>query len=120
MKIVPYLWPRHAPSLQLLALACLVLLVLGRGVNVLVPQLLGRVIKALGTYDPSVDVDRRVKPWGFLAGYIVLRLCQGGSGMLAVMQNMLVRFCLVIHYQYLNGLTVSASALAFPSCSGHR
>ncbi|KAJ9125398.1 hypothetical protein QFC22_000358 [Naganishia vaughanmartiniae] len=89
MKIVPYLWPKHAPSLQLLALACLFLLVLGRGVNVLVPQLLGRVVKALGTYDSSVDVENRVKPWGFLTGYIVLRLCQGGSGMLAVMQNML-------------------------------
>ena len=51
MKIVPYLWPRNSRKLQFLALACLVLLILGRGVNVLVPQLLGRVVRALGTYD---------------------------------------------------------------------
>ncbi|KAJ9099033.1 hypothetical protein QFC20_005791 [Naganishia adeliensis] len=85
MKIVPYLWPRNSRKLQLLALACLGLLVLGRGVNVLVPQLLGRVIRALGTYDGDGgrllgDTWRRIS---------CLRLCQGGSGMLAVMQNML-------------------------------
>lgn len=104
MKIVPYLWPRNSRKLQLLALACLVLLVLGRGVNVLVPQLLGRVVRALGTYDGDSErvsessrcpIEWRLisltAPWGYLAAYIVLRLCQGGSGMLAVMQNMLVR-----------------------------
>ncbi|KZO92619.1 P-loop containing nucleoside triphosphate hydrolase protein [Calocera viscosa TUFC12733] len=68
-KLVPYLWPARVWYLQLLAAICIVLLLLGRVVNVLMPITLAQLIDAL-TYGTS--------PWLPLARFVGLRFIQSG------------------------------------------
>ncbi len=65
-RLAPFLWPSKSGKLQLLAGACLVMLVLGRAVNVAVPQVLGRVVGCLSAYTGSGGDPQDV--------------CMGGSG----------------------------------------
>ncbi|EJT97371.1 P-loop containing nucleoside triphosphate hydrolase protein, partial [Dacryopinax primogenitus] len=68
-KLVPYLWPARVWHLQALAAICIILLLLGRAINVLIPITLAQLIDAL-TFGTS--------PWWPLAKYITLRLISGG------------------------------------------
>jgi ATP-binding cassette subfamily B (MDR/TAP) protein 6 len=76
--LFPYLWPRASVTLQLLALACAVLLVLGRFVNLYVPLTLGRVVDDLASGMP---------PWWHIALYAALKALQGSGGLLGVLQG---------------------------------
>ncbi|TIA73837.1 hypothetical protein E3P91_01325, partial [Wallemia ichthyophaga] len=72
------LWPRGSPRLQTLAFFCLVLLLVGRYINLLVPIQLGKVVEDLSSYS---------SPWKHLIIYIALRFFQGSGGLLQVVQN---------------------------------
>ncbi|WFD29407.1 ATP-binding cassette-type vacuolar membrane transporter Hmt1 [Malassezia sp. CBS 17886] len=76
----PHLWPAKSRRLQLLALASISLLLVGRVVNLMVPIALGRVIAALSAGQP---------PWGAIIVYAGLRVFQGAGGLVAVAQNLL-------------------------------
>ncbi len=54
-RLAPFLWPAKSGKLQLLAVACLVLLVCGRAVNAMVPQVVGKVVDCLGDYSADAN-----------------------------------------------------------------
>ena len=61
-RLIPFLWPSKSGKLQILAGLCLVILVLGRAVNVLVPRTLGNVVDSLSSWakpGPTVCELRR-------------------------------------------------------------
>ncbi|WFC98240.1 ATP-binding cassette-type vacuolar membrane transporter Hmt1 [Malassezia yamatoensis] len=76
----PYLWPTKSARLQLLATLCLMILILARVVNLMVPIALGRIVTAL-----SNDTS----PWPPIFLYCGLKLFQGSGGLLTVAQNLL-------------------------------
>ena len=78
--LAPYLWPHRSTRLQLTAVVCLMLLALGRVVNLLVPIALGRVVDALST---------GASPWAAIIAFATLKLFQGSGGLLTVAQNLL-------------------------------
>lgn len=78
--LAPYLWPSRSPKLQMLAVLCVVLLVLGRAVNLMVPIALGQVVDSLGSGDA---------PWGPVVVFAALKLFQGSGGLITVAQNLL-------------------------------
>jgi hypothetical protein len=78
--LFPYLWPKKSKPLQLIAVICLVILALGRVVNLLVPIMLGRIVSSLGS-------DASQNAWRDLAFYIALKFMQGNGGILQVIQN---------------------------------
>jgi len=91
-RLAPFLWPAKSGKLQLLAVACLILLVLGRGVNVMVPQILGKVVSCLDEYGPNGDAHGKCiggSIWPAILVFVALRFCQGNGGILSVFQNVL-------------------------------
>jgi hypothetical protein len=78
--LFPYLWPKKSKPLQLIAVICLVILALGRVVNLLVPIMLGRIVSSLGS-------GASQNAWRDLAFYIALKFMQGNGGILQVIQN---------------------------------
>jgi hypothetical protein len=77
--LFPYLYPKNSKALQLIAVICLLLLALGRVVNLLVPIFLGRIVTSLGSGNSNM--------WRDLAIYIALKFCQGSGGILQVIQS---------------------------------
>ncbi|PWN93620.1 hypothetical protein FA10DRAFT_237131 [Acaromyces ingoldii] len=75
--LFPYLWPSQSLHLRLLALFCVVLLLLGRFVNLFVPLTLGKIVDDLGNGEA---------PWWHIALYVGLKLLQGSGGILSVLQ----------------------------------
>lgn len=78
--LAPYLWPMHSPKLQCIALLCVLLLVVGRVVNLMVPIALGQVVDTL---------SHGLAPWGAITLFAALKLFQGSGGLIAVAQNLL-------------------------------
>ncbi|KAI0249585.1 hypothetical protein BJV78DRAFT_1129371 [Lactifluus subvellereus] len=76
-RITPYLWPKKSRPLQLIALVCVFLLILGRFVNLAVPFLLAQLISVF---------EKGVKrsPWPYLFGYVGLRFLQSSGGLSAL------------------------------------
>ncbi|CAA7259242.1 unnamed protein product [Cyclocybe aegerita] len=76
-RLVPYLWPKNIRYLQFLAFVCIIILLIGRVVNIAMPITLGALVKILegGSED---------SPWPFLFGYVGLRFLQGSGGLSAV------------------------------------
>ncbi|KAJ1302568.1 hypothetical protein OPQ81_002885 [Rhizoctonia solani] len=82
VRLVPYLWPYKNLGLQLLALICLIILVVGRAVNAAIPFQLSAVVEALASQGSS----RAVLPP--LLWYVALRFL-GGHGGLDAIRNFL-------------------------------
>lgn len=80
----PYLWPSKSRRLQLVVVACFILLVAQRAVNVLVPWQVNRVTSAL-----TEDSGKFVVPWFEIMMYVVYRWLQGGQGLLSSMRSSL-------------------------------
>ncbi|WFD36335.1 ATP-binding cassette-type vacuolar membrane transporter Hmt1 [Malassezia cuniculi] len=78
--LAPYLWPKNSVKLQLIAVLCMLLLVLGRVVNLMVPIALGQVVSSLGN---------GAAPWAAIAMFATLKLFQGSGGLITVAQNLL-------------------------------
>lgn len=73
----PYLWPSKDRRLQLIVVVCVIIMILQRGVNVLVPYQTGVITNVLSGEngaDPSTA-------WRAIFLYIFLRLLQGGNGL---------------------------------------
>ncbi|KAF8520373.1 hypothetical protein BU17DRAFT_46726 [Hysterangium stoloniferum] len=83
-RLTPYLWPKKDRGLQFLALLCVVLLAIGRVVNLLIPLTLGSVVSALERSTSSDPRATFVSPWPSLMLYVVLRFLQSPGGLSAL------------------------------------
>lgn len=90
-RLRPYIWPSNSRKLQIHILLCLALLVIGRVVNVLVPQKLGKVVNALRQVsDGATDEDGNPRfIWMEIMVFIGLRALQGSIGAVDTLQGLL-------------------------------
>lgn len=72
--LFPYLWPGRSVALQAVAFLCFACLLVGRGVNLLVPMTLGKAVE---------DLTVGALPWAHLGMYVVLRFLQGSGGIVS-------------------------------------
>ncbi|KAF9652999.1 hypothetical protein BDM02DRAFT_3088177 [Thelephora ganbajun] len=72
-NITPYLWPSRSRSLQAIAGVCILLLAVGRVVNVFLPLTLGKLV---GVFEK----DDGTSFWPYLLTYIGLRFLQSSGG----------------------------------------
>ncbi|KAK7513873.1 heavy metal tolerance protein precursor [Phyllosticta citriasiana] len=80
----PYLWPSKDRTLQVVVVACFVIVVLQRAVNVLVPLLVGWITNVLSGEDGPVRM-----PWAYIIFYILCRILQGSNGLLGAVRSTL-------------------------------
>ncbi|RMZ68559.1 Heavy metal tolerance [Pyrenophora seminiperda CCB06] len=78
----PYLWPSKDRKLQLVVVACFILVLAQRVVNVLVPDLTGEIVNRLK--DP-----KKGNPWTAIMVYIAFRFLQGSNGLLGATRSAL-------------------------------
>ncbi|EMD64102.1 hypothetical protein GGP41_006560 [Bipolaris sorokiniana] len=78
----PYLWPSKDSKLQLVVVACFVLVLAQRVVNVLVPDLTGEIVNRLKDPDKG-------NPWTAIMVYIAFRFLQGSNGLLGAARSAL-------------------------------
>lgn len=78
--LFPYLWPSKSVRLQLIAVACVVLLFAARVVNFFTPLALGQLVD---------DLSSGSSPWLDVVLYSGLKMLQGSGSLLAVLQNIL-------------------------------
>ncbi|KAJ2913474.1 hypothetical protein MD484_g6942, partial [Candolleomyces efflorescens] len=76
-RLSPYLWPTSSRYLKFLATICILILVVGRVVNLALPLTLGKLISILEGRSPE-------SPWPYLFGYVALRFLQGSGGLAAI------------------------------------
>ncbi|KAG8907443.1 hypothetical protein FRB99_004238 [Tulasnella sp. 403] len=75
-RLLPYLWPHRSFKLQFLASLCMVLLLIARFINLLMPLTLRELVD---------DFDKGIKlPMGLLLFYVGLRFLQGSGGLSAL------------------------------------
>lgn len=81
---LPYIWPSKDRMLQLNFVLCIIIVILQRGVQAAVPHQTGVITDALaGDKGPSY------MPWAQITLYIVLRILQGGNGLLGAARQVL-------------------------------
>ncbi|KAF8054164.1 mitochondrial half-size ABC transporter [Lyophyllum atratum] len=80
-RLSPYLWPTKDNYLQLLASLCIVILLLGRVINLAMPLALGQLIRAL-------EKPSEQSPWPYLFAYVGLRFLQGSGGLAAIRDSL--------------------------------
>ena len=76
-RITPYLWPSKSRALQVLAVLCIGLVILGRFVNFLVPLAFAQVVRIF-------EQGSKVSPWPYLFAYVGLRCLQSSGGLAAL------------------------------------
>ncbi|KAF8160969.1 hypothetical protein B0H34DRAFT_698907 [Crassisporium funariophilum] len=76
-RLTPYLWPKNNRYLHFLAALCVIILLLGRIINLAMPITLGELIKVL-------EGRSTHSPWPFLFGYVGMRFLQGSGGLSAL------------------------------------
>ncbi|KAL1958442.1 hypothetical protein VTO42DRAFT_4543 [Malbranchea cinnamomea] len=81
---LPYLWPSKSRRLQLTVVLCLMLVLLQRVVNVLVPYQIGVITNALSGDDGSFYI-----PWGGITLYAFFRWLQGSQGLIGSLRGFL-------------------------------
>lgn len=79
-RLTPYLWPKGDRKLELLALFCLLLLIVGRFVNFLVPWTLRKLVSVFENQDSLP----RPSPWYLVFAYALLKFLQGSGGLNAL------------------------------------
>ena len=80
--LFPYLWPSKDRRLQLLMVLCVLIMLLQRGVNVLVPYQVGVITNELSGDDGPVRM-----PWVSVMLYVLFRLFQGNNGLLGAVRS---------------------------------
>ncbi len=80
----PYLWPSKDRKLKLVVVVCFLIVILQRGINVLVPNQVGRITDDLSGEHGPVHM-----PWGGICLYIFFRMLQGGQGLLGAIRSVL-------------------------------
>ncbi|KAG0268859.1 Homocysteine S-methyltransferase 1 [Actinomortierella ambigua] len=93
-RLRPFLWPSNSRKLQMHIMFCLVLLVVGRVVNVLVPWQVANVVNALTKVADGSEggVDEHGNPrfvWKEIVVFIGLRALQGSIGAVDTFQGLL-------------------------------
>lgn len=81
---LPYLWPSKSRRLQLTVVVCIVLVMLQRVVNVLVPYQVGKITNAL-----SGDGEKFYIPWDGILLYCLYRWLQGSQGLIGSFRGFL-------------------------------
>ncbi|KAI0036897.1 hypothetical protein K488DRAFT_40032 [Vararia minispora EC-137] len=74
--IIPFLWPSKSVGLQLVAVLCIIILLLGRFIAWAVPTVFAALIAVFESGDGS--------PWPYLFGYVALRFFASSGGLAAV------------------------------------
>jgi uncharacterized membrane protein len=82
---LPYLWPSKSRRLQLTVVVCVVLVLLQRVVNVLVPYQIGEITNALSADDGAEFYI----PWGGIMMYAFFRWLQGSQGLIGSLRSFL-------------------------------
>ncbi|KAJ8103305.1 P-loop containing nucleoside triphosphate hydrolase protein [Lipomyces tetrasporus] len=93
VRFFPYVWPYDDRKLQLNIVLCMLIIVLQRVVNILVPYQLGKVTDQLSTESGKLAI-----PWGRIALYLCLRYMQGSGSILGFVQGRL--WMAVSQYSY--------------------
>ncbi|KAF9127017.1 Homocysteine S-methyltransferase 1 [Mortierella sp. 14UC] len=93
-RLRPYIWPSNSRKLQIHILLCLVLLVVGRIVNVLVPWQVAKVVNTLRQVSDGAEggTDENGNPrfiWKEIMVFIGLRALQGSIGAVDTLQGLL-------------------------------
>ncbi|KAG0243482.1 Homocysteine S-methyltransferase 1 [Actinomortierella wolfii] len=93
-RLTPFLWPSNSHKLQLHIVLCLILLAVGRVVNVLVPWQVANVVNALTKVADGSEggVDEHGNPrfvWKEIMIFIGLRALQGSIGAVDTLQGLL-------------------------------
>ncbi|PVI05318.1 hypothetical protein DM02DRAFT_624328 [Periconia macrospinosa] len=79
----PYLWPSKDRRLQILVITCFLIVLLQRFINLLVPNQIGIIVKALS------DPEKNGNPTKQIIIYIFLRFIQGNNGLLGAIRSIL-------------------------------
>ena len=77
----PYLWPCKNRQLQLMMIVCVGIVILQRGINVLIPYVVGVITNKL-----SGDHEPVRMPWLYVCCYIAYCLLQGNNGVLGAVR----------------------------------
>ncbi|KAI0780187.1 hypothetical protein C8Q74DRAFT_1263689 [Fomes fomentarius] len=75
--LAPYLWPSKSFALQFLAFLCLLIMIVGRVVNFLVPLVFAQLVRVF-------EEGTKVSPWPYLGAYVGLRFLQATGGLAAL------------------------------------
>ncbi|OSD01299.1 hypothetical protein PYCCODRAFT_1452858 [Trametes coccinea BRFM310] len=75
--IAPYLWPSKSVALQFLAFLCVLIMIVGRVVNFLVPLVFAQLVRVF-------EEGTQVSPWPYLGAYVGLRFLQASGGLNAL------------------------------------
>lgn len=81
----PYLWPARSLRLRITVVVCIILVMMARVVNLLVPDQVGAITDVLS----GEDGDNPSVPWGAICLYIFYRLLQGSNGLLGAVRSTL-------------------------------
>ncbi|ORX44552.1 P-loop containing nucleoside triphosphate hydrolase protein [Piromyces finnis] len=83
-KLIPFIWPcgRENLSLQILIILCVIILIIGRVVNVFVPIQYKRIINSFAGDDTPASV-----PYKDIFLFVFLKFLQSGVGLLNSLQN---------------------------------
>ncbi|XP_059174693.1 ATP-binding cassette sub-family B member 6-like isoform X2 [Physella acuta] len=76
--MLPYVWPKGSSLLQFVVGVCLILLALGRAVNVFVPIYSKLIVNSL-TYDPQHPDGKMEYRWDYILIFIALTFLKGGG-----------------------------------------
>jgi len=74
MKLLPYMWPKNSPLLQLKVMLCVLLMVMLRVTNVFVPIYYKNIVNSLTNLSQSNSW-----PWVEVLLWVILKLMQGGG-----------------------------------------
>ncbi|PPQ89526.1 hypothetical protein CVT25_012198 [Psilocybe cyanescens] len=80
-RLSPHLWPKKDRSLQFVAVVCIIILLLGRVINLAMPITLSKLIEVL-------EGRSNQSPWLYLLGYVGLRFLQGSGGLSAIRDSL--------------------------------
>ncbi|BFZ02111.1 hypothetical protein BsWGS_05150 [Bradybaena similaris] len=85
--MLPYVWPKTSFILQFVVGICLVLLVLGRVINVFVPIYSKNIVNSL-TFDPNIENQQLEFKWNYILIYVALQFLKGGTGTAGFVNNL--------------------------------
>lgn len=85
----PYLWPSKDRRLQIVVVACFVLVALQRVVNVLAPHQVGVIVTELSGEDENGNKKEIKMPWLSIFLYVLYRFLQGSNGILGAARSTL-------------------------------
>lgn len=82
---LPYIWPAKDRMLQLNFVACFIIVIAQRAIQLLVPIQVGRITDILA----GADGHEVYMPWAAIAVYILYRIFQGSNGLLGAARQVL-------------------------------